>query len=120
MLRSIGLAGFGLAILSAPPAQALEASYCGGRIVAERFATRVVPGPGGRASYSVLLRNTQERSQDFRLVVTGSFIGRPAPATQTLLAGGSRTVALGYTPNMPGVAPMRGDQIAQMTRLACL
>lgn len=115
----IGFLTLGLGIVLAGPAAAREASYCGGRIVAERFSTRVLPGPGGRANYSVVLRNTRDHPQDFRLVVTGGFLGRPGPATQTLPPGGSATMALGYSPNLPGVAPLRGDQIAQLTRLTC-
>lgn len=118
MPRSIVLAG--LVLLAASPALAQEASYCSGAIVAERFSTSVVPGPGGRASYSVLLRNTRGQSQNFQLVVTGSFLGRPAPATHTIRPGGTANIALGYSPNVPGVPPLRGDQLAQVTRVACL
>lgn len=119
MLRFIALTGLVLSAASAS-AFAQEASYCNGAIVAERFMTNVVPGPGGRASYSVLLRNTQGQSRNFQLVVTGSFLGRPAPATQTLRPGATTNIALGYSPNVPGVAPLRGNQLAQVTRVACL
>lgn len=119
MHRAIALTGFVLCG-AVSPALAQEASYCGGAIVAERFITSVVPGPGGRASYSVLLRNTQSQSRNFQMVVTGSFLGRPPAATQTLRANAAMTLALGYSPNLPGVAPLRGDQLAQVTRVACL
>lgn len=119
MLRPIALAGLVLSAAAAP-ASAQEASYCGGAIAAERFTTSVVPGPGGRASYSVLLRNTRTQDQRFQLVVTGSFLGRPPPATQTLRPGGTANLALGYSPNVPGVPPLRGDQLAQVTRVACI
>ncbi|TCH99824.1 hypothetical protein EJV46_03910 [Roseococcus sp. SYP-B2431] len=115
----LALAGL-LLWAAAAPAFAQEASYCGGAVVAERFVTSVVPGPGGRASYSVLLRNPRAQSQNFQLVVTGSFLGRPPPATQTLRPGGTMNVALGYSPNVPGVPPLRGDQLAQVTRVACM
>lgn len=118
-----GLAATGIVLtgitLSALPARAQEASYCSGAIVAESFSTRVVPGPGGRASYSVRLRNTRAQSQSFRLVVAGSFLGRPPPAVHSIRAGDAMTVALGYSPNVPGVPPLRGDQLAQVTRVGC-
>jgi hypothetical protein len=120
MLRPIALTGLVLTALSVVPAFAQEASYCSGAIVAERFATNVVPGPGGRASYSVLLRNTRGQNQNFQLVVTGSFLGRPPAAPRTLRPGGTTNIALGYSPNLPGVPPLRGDQLAQVTRVACL
>lgn len=101
------------------PAFAQEASYCSGAIVADRFMTHVVPGPGGRANYSVLLRNTQGRNRHFQLVVTGSFLGRPPPAMQTIRPGGTMNMPLGYSPNVPGVPALRGDQLAQVTRVAC-
>lgn len=101
------------------PALAQEASYCSGAIVAERFATSVVPGPGGRASYSVLLRNTRGQDQSFRLVVLGTFLGRPPPAPHTIRPGATMNLALGYSPNLPGVPPLRGDQLAQVTRVTC-
>ena len=119
MLRHIAITALAL-MAAAAPALAQEASYCNGAIVAERFSTSVVPGPGGRASYSVLLRNPRGQSQNFQLVVTGSFLGRPPPATQSLRPGATLNVALGYSPNMPGVPPLRGDQLAQVTRIACL
>lgn len=110
------LASWGIAM----PAFAQEASYCGGAIVAVRFSTNVVPGPRGRANYSVLLHNTQPRNQNFRLVVMGSFLGRPAAATQTLRGGGTMNLHLGYSPILPGVPALRGDRLAQVTRVACL
>lgn len=119
MLRSIAVTALALVAATAP-AFAQEASYCNGAIVAERFTTSVVPGPGGRASYSVLLRNPRGQTQNFQLVVTGSFLGRPPPAAQSLRAGATVNVALGYSPNVPGVPPLRGDQLAQVTRVACL
>jgi hypothetical protein len=51
--------------------------------------------------------------------VTGSFLGRPPPATQTIRPGGTMNMSLGYSPNVPGVPPLRGDQLAQVTRVAC-
>jgi len=119
MPRPLALAGL-LLVAAAAPALAQEASYCGGAIVAERFITNVVPGPAGRVSYSVLLRNPRSQSQNFQLVVTGSFLGRPAPTTQTIRAAGTMNLALGHSPNLPGVAPLRGNQLAQVTRIACL
>ncbi len=115
----IGFLTLGLGIALAVPAAAREASYCGGRIVAERFSTRVLPGPGGRANYSVVLRNTRDHPQDFRLVVRGGCGGRGGPPPQPPPPAGPTTMALGYSPNLPGVAPLRGDQIAQLTRLTC-
>jgi len=124
MPRHLALGGALLANIAlgaaGAPAFAQQASYCGGAILAERFVTNVVPGPGGRASYSVLLRNPRGQSQSFQLVVTGSFLGRPPPATQILRPGGTANLALGYSPNVPGVPPLRGDQLAQVTRVACL
>lgn len=109
-----------LALLgAAPPVRAQEASYCNGVILAERFGTIVAPGPGGRASYSVLLRNTQGWDVNFQLAVTGPFLGRPPVAMQTIRASGMMNIALGYSPNLPGVPPLRGEQLAQVTRVAC-
>lgn len=120
MLRHTALAGLVLTILSAVPAFAYEASWCNGAIVAERFSTSVAPGPVRRARYSVLLRNMRGQNQSFRLTVMGSFLGRPPPTTQTIRASATMSVALGYSPNLSGVAPLRGDQLAQVTRIACL
>jgi hypothetical protein len=124
MPRYFALTVLALAALAlwgtAMPAFAQEASYCGGAIVAVRFSTSVVPGPRGRTNYSVLLHNTRGQNLNFRLAVMGSFLGRPPATTQILRPGGTVNLALGYTPNLPGVPSLRGDRLVQVTRVACL
>ncbi|MDB5414982.1 MAG: hypothetical protein JWR10_3317 [Rubritepida sp.] len=122
MARHFALVGLALAAASAVclPARAQMASYCNGALVADRFDTVVVPGPAGRASYSVMLRNTRPQPQNFQLVVSGSFFGRPPAMQRSIAASGTMKVDLGYSPNMPGVPPLRGDQLAQVTRIGCM
>ena len=99
-------------------AQAQIASYCSGNVVAERFDTNVVPGPGGRATYSVLLRNTQARALGVVVNVTAPILGRPV-GTQNIRASGTLLVSLGYQPNLPGSPPLRGERLEQVTRVSC-
>ena len=117
MLRSLVLAGLAS---WATPAFAQEASYCDSGIVAERFETEVDPPPRGIVSYAVVLRNTLEQERRFVLVVAASLFRRPSGAGRTIEAGGTLTVALGYQPWQPGVAPLRSEQLAQVLRISCL
>ena len=121
MFRCLAIAAALLACAAtARPATAQEA-YCGGALVAQRFITQVAPGPSGRATYSVELRNTGGEVREFRLVVTGSMMGRPASGmVQSIAGGATATFPLGFSPNMAGAAPLRGDQLAIATRIGCL
>ena len=108
-----------LVLLAAPPAaRAQMASFCNGNVLAERFDTRVVPGPGGRATYSVLLRNTQARRLSVQVVVTAPILGRPT-GLQSLPPSGMLNVELGYQHNLPGSQPLRGERLEQVTRVSC-
>lgn len=118
MLRPLALAGV---ILWAAPGggprpegELLHRRHRGRALLHQRDAR------AGRASYSVLLRNTLLRSQRSRLVITGNFLSRPPPLPQTIRAGATMSLLLGYSPNLPGVAPLRGEQLAQVTRVTCL
>ena len=93
--------------------------YCGGRLVAELFNTQVTPGPQGRADYSVRLHNTGGQALRFQLQVVGDALGRPTG--QSAIAGNQRlTMSLGYSLNAPGRLPMRGESLANATRISCL
>lgn len=95
------------------------AAWCGDTLLAERFETEVEPPPRGIVRYAVVLRNTHDRERSFVLVVTASLFQRPSGAPRTVPAGGTVTVELGYQAWQPGVAPLRGDRLAQVTRISC-
>jgi hypothetical protein len=120
MIRTI----LAIATLVAPVAfgqraQAQISSWCNGAVVADRFETRVEPGSQGRATYLVTLRSTRQESTRFIMQVTGNMLGRPLPTQMEIRGGAPMQVQLGFQPNMPGVVPMRGDQLAQATRISC-
>jgi len=95
------------------------AAWCGYTLLAERFGTEVEPPPRGIVTYSVVLRNTLAQERSFVLVVTAPLFHRPSGAPQLIAAGGELTVELGYQAWQPGVVPLRGDRLAQVTRISC-
>jgi len=113
--------GLLLLLSGAMPAAAREpaAAYCDGTLLAERFETRVEPPPRGIVSYAVVLRNTLDEERSFVLVVTATLFQRPSSAVRTIAPGASVTIELGYQAWQPGVAPLRGDGLAQATRISC-
>ncbi|MDB5379410.1 MAG: hypothetical protein JWR00_3856, partial [Rubritepida sp.] len=44
---------------------------------------------------------------------------RPSSAPRIIPAGGTMTIELGYQAWQPGVAALRGDRLAQVTRISC-
>ncbi|WP_424813937.1 hypothetical protein [Roseococcus sp. YIM B11640] len=119
MIRALTLAALTLAIASAS-ASAQTTSYCSGALVADTFDTQVVPGLGGRATYSMRLRNSSGQARTFQLVVTAPFLGRPVPQARQVAAGATQNIGLGYQPNMPGSPPLRGQQLAEVVRISCV
>jgi hypothetical protein len=106
-------------VLGTARAEGPAATYCGDTLRAESFETRVEPPPRGIVTYSVVLRNTLDQDRSFVLVVTATLFNRPSSAPRTIPAGGTMTVELGYQAWQPGVAPLRGDRLAQATRISC-
>ena len=114
------ICGFVLATaLGRARAEEAAAAYCDDTLLVESFETRVDPPPRGIVSYAAVLRNTLDRERRYVLVVTATLFHRPAGLARTLPAGGTVTVELGYQPWQPGVAPLRGDRLAQATRISC-
>lgn len=107
------------AVLGPARAEPPAAAWCGDTLLAERFETEVDPPPRGIVSYAVVLRNTLDQERRFVLVVTASLFHRPSSAPRSIPAGGTVTVELGYQAWQPGVAPLRGDRLAQVTRISC-
>ena len=101
-------------------AQAQMASYCGGGIVADLFDTRVTTGSSTRANYSVVLRNTQPGARRVLVNVTASVLDRPGSAPISLASGQRMTVQLGYQTILPGSSALRGEQLANVTRVSCV
>lgn len=120
LMRGIAF-GLGLLMMAAGPARAQEpaAAYCDNALVVERFETHVDPPPRGIVTYSALLRNTTEHERRYVLVVTATLFNRPSSALRTIAAGGTATIELGYQAWQAGVAPLRGDRLAQATRVSC-
>jgi len=107
-------------LLLAPlAAQAQMASYCAGGVVADLFDTRVTPGQLRRATYSVVLRNTQSVPRRVQVNVTASLLDRPTGAPRTLNPGQQVTVQLGYQ-ILSGNAALRGEALANATRVSCV
>jgi hypothetical protein len=120
MPRHLALTGLILAASAAAlPAQAQMATYCSGAIQAVTFDTQVTPGAGGRATYSVVLRNASGQARNYQLVVTAPFIGRPAPSTRNIPPGGTANIGLGYQVNQPGQHPLRANELAEVVRITC-
>lgn len=120
MLRSFALAGLLLAALSVPAhAQEPAAAYCDDTLLVERFETHVDPPPRGIVSYAAVLRNALGEERSFVLVVTATLFQRPSSVPRSIPAGGRVTVELGYQAWQPGVVPLRGDSLAQVTRISC-
>ena len=111
-----------LAVLLALPfsAQAQMASYCGGAVVADVFNTQVTPGSTTRATYSVRLRNTQGAVRRLQIVVTGALTDRPSGAPVSLNPNQAIMVQLGYQTILPGSQALRGEQLANITRISCV
>lgn len=110
-----------LVLLALPvTARAQLASYCGGAVVADRFDTQVTPGAATRATYSVVLRNTQGAMRRLQVNVTASVLGRPTGAPIMINANQRLTVQLGYQTLLPGSQALRGEGLAQVTRVSCL
>lgn len=112
-----------LLLLAAGPAAAqvyaVPTPFCGGALVAERFETRVTPGPQGRVDYMMQLRNTGRDALRFRVQMVGDVLGRPT-GEQAIPAAGASTIMLGYQPNTPGRMPLRNEQLANAVRVSCL
>jgi hypothetical protein len=120
MLRHAVLPGLILAVSGAAlPAQAQMATYCSGAIQAVTFNTQVVPGAGGRATYTVLLRNASGQARNYQLVVTAPFLGRPTPTARSIVPGGTANIGLGYQINQPGQTPLRANELAEVVRITC-
>ncbi|WP_421990490.1 hypothetical protein [Roseococcus sp.] len=120
MLRHALLSGLILAGSAALlPARAQMATYCSGAIQALRFDTQLEPGAGGRATYSVLLRNSSAQARNFQLVVTAPFLGRAASAPRAIAPGATAHIALGYQLNQPGRPPLRANELAEVVRVTC-
>ncbi len=117
MLRSLVV----LALIAAPSlGQAQMASFCAGAVVADLFDTRVTPGSTTRATYSVVLRNTQSAARRLQINVTASVLDRPNGAPIMLNPGQRLTVQLGYQTILPGTQALRGEQLANVTRVSCV
>lgn len=116
MLRRLILVTF-LALPVAAEAQ--MASYCAGSVVADLFDTRVTPGSSTRATYSVTLRNTQGTDRMVRIQVLGSMTDRPTGQPMTLRGGQRVTVPLGYQTVLSAGQALRGEQLANVTRVSC-
>lgn len=108
-----------MSVPAAARAQEPAAAYCGDTLLVERFDTHVDPPPRGIVTYSAVLRNALDEERSFVLVVTATLFQRPSSAPRTIPAGGTVTVELGYQAWQPGVAPLRGDRLAQATRISC-
>lgn len=117
MLRIVLVAA---AIALPVAAQAQAATYCSGAVVADLFSTRVVPGSLMRATYEVTLRNTDPAARRLRINVTASLLDRPGSAPITLRPGERRIVRLGYQTIVPGTQALRGEQLANVTRVSCV
>jgi hypothetical protein len=110
-----------LTLLGLPlAAQAQMASYCSGGVVADLFDTRVTQGSATRASYAVTLRNTQSAARRVQVNVTASVLDRPNGAPITINPGQRLTVQLGYQTILPGSQALRGEQLANVTRVSCV
>lgn len=107
-------------VLGSARADPSAASWCGGTLLAERFETEVESPPRGIVRYAVVLRNALDQERRFVLVVTASLFQRPSSEPRDIPPGGTLTVELGYQPWQPGVAPLRGDRLAQVTRVSCI
>ena len=120
MPRRLALIGLVLAAWAAfTPARAQMATYCGGAIQAVNFGTQVIPGPGGRATYTVQLRNAGAQARTYQLVVNAPFIGRPPPAPRNIAPGAMANIVLGYQVNQPGQTPLRANELAEVVRVTC-
>lgn len=112
-----------LLLLAAGPGAAqvyaVPVPFCGGTLVAERFETRITPGPQGRADYLVQLRNTGREPLRFQVQMTGDVLGKPT-GLHAVPASGAASVVLGYQPNTPGRMPLRNEQLANAVRISCL
>jgi hypothetical protein len=111
--------GLVLAVATLGPAQEPAAAYCGDSLLVERFETHVDPPPRGIVTYSAVLRNALDEERSFVLVVTATLFQRPSSAPRIIPAGGTMTIELGYQAWQPGVAALRGDRLAQVTRISC-
>ncbi|MDB5414981.1 MAG: hypothetical protein JWR10_3316 [Rubritepida sp.] len=121
MLRNTALSALILAASAvALPARAQMASYCSGSLQAITFNTQVVPGPGGRATYSVLLRNAGGQASRFQIVVTAPFLGRPASNPRAIAPGATANIGLGYQVNQPGQHSLRANELAEVVRITCV
>lgn len=120
MLRHLALTGLVLAASAAAlPAHAQMATYCSGALQAVSFGTQVIPGPGGRATYTVQLRNTSGATRTYQLVVTAPFLGRPPATPRSIAPGASTSIILGYQVNQPGQHPLRANELAEVVRVTC-
>ncbi len=99
-----------------PPA---DNAFCGGALLVTQVQTQVVPGPQGKADYSMTLRNTRGGPVQFRVQVMGDVLGKPV-GMQAIPAGGTAVVPLGYQPNTPGRMPLRNEALFNALRLGCL
>jgi hypothetical protein len=117
MLRSFVI----LALVAIPSlGQAQMATFCSGAVVADLFNTQVTPGSTLRATYSVVLRNTQSAARRLQINVTASMLDRPNGVPITLSGNQRMTVRLGYQTIVPGTQALRGEQLVNVTRVSCV
>jgi hypothetical protein len=93
--------------------------YCGGRLVAEIFNTQVTPGPQGRVDYSTRLQNPGGQALRFRIQVVGEMLNRPT-GEFSIPPGQRLPIVLGFSFNIPGRLPIRGEALANVVRISCL
>ena len=113
------IACLALAWPAAAQIYATPTAYCGGTLVAELFNTQVTPGAQGRADYSVRLHNPGRAALRFQVQVVGEALGRPS-GVHSIAAGQRLTLGLGYSLNLPGRLPLRGETLVNATRISCL
>lgn len=110
-----------LALVAMPAlGQAQQASFCSGAVVADVFDTRVTLGSTTRATYSVVLRNTQSAARRLQINVTASVLDRPNGTPIMINPGQQMTVQLGYQTILPGTQALRGEQLVNVTRVSCV
>jgi len=115
----LALAACCVGLPAAAQIHAVPTTYCDGRLVAERFETAVQPGAMGRAVYSVRLHNPGGAALRFRLQFVADALNKPL-GEHSLAARARRDMVLGHAMNLPGRAPLRGQQLPDALRVSCL
>lgn len=108
-----------LGALLALASPAAASTYCGGRLVLERFEIRGTPGPMGRTNYTAHLRNTHSGPLRVVVLFVGDAMDRPRGQPRAMHAGARAAVRLGYHPRRPGAQPMTADRLAAAVRISC-